>query len=360
MPESETTAPTNLHLSARMTRLYQIIIMLATVAPAMAQVDALPAAERLNGMETVKAFTEASAAIRSSTLTLHDPGERDPMAMATLVAPGIAVAKASDLEGKSSLEAKDERRRPVVVSLDRVDKESDLAILKVEWADGKPITWAEGDPVIGTWVVASTPRIGMVRVGLNAANQRPIDSRGATLGVILQDPPKKKKGCLVADVIPNGAAAKGGMEKDDLIIKANDKIINKRDELGDFLKAQEPGATVKFELKRKSKTIKLEIKLDSPSDLLDKMNRNQQMSGRTSRRKDPFPMILHTDIPVPPESMGSPLVNLEGQAVGILIARADRVTTFALPKSVVMKAVEGKADEEEETPSPEGEGAEEE
>lgn len=351
----------NHHPSIHMTRrpLFQIILALAVAAPALAQVDALPASERLNGMDTVKAFTEASEAIRASTLTLHDPGERDPMAMATLVAPGVAVAKASDLEGKSSIEAKDERRRSVVVTQDRVDKESDLAILKVEWADGKPIAWAESEPAIGTWVVASTPRIGMVRVGLNAANQRPIDSRGATLGVILQDAPKKQKGCLVADVIPDGAAVKGGMEKGDLITKANDQTINKRDELADFLKAQDPGATVKFELKRKGKTVKLEVKLDSPSDLLDKMNRNQQMSGRTSRRKDPFPMILHTDIPVPPESMGSPLVNLDGQAVGILIARADRVTTYALPKDVVVKAIEGKAEEEKETPAPDDAGTEE-
>jgi serine protease Do len=98
---------------------------------------------------------------------------------------------------------------------------------------------------------------------------------------------------------------------------------------------------VKFEVQRKGKPVKLDITLDSPSDVLDKMNRNQQMSGRTSRRKDPFPMILQTDIPVPPESMGSPLLDLEGRAVGILISRTDRVTTYALPKDVVLKVLEG-------------------
>jgi hypothetical protein len=39
--------------------------------------------------------------------------------------------------------------------------------------------------------------------------------------------------------------------------------------------------------------------------------------------------------------MGSPLLDLEGRAVGILISRTDRVTTFALPKDVVLKVVEG-------------------
>lgn len=305
-----------------------------------AQVDALPAAERVNGMETTRAFNAAIASMRASVLTLHDPGQRDPMAMATLVEPGIAVAKASDLEGKSSFEARDERRRVIKVSLDRIDEPSDLAILKVEWEGGKPINWAEQTPELGKWVIASTPRIGMVRVGLHAANMRPIDSRGASLGAMLQDAPKKKKGCLVGDVIPEAAAQKGGMEKGDIIIKAGDKAITKREDLSDYLKEKKPGETIKFEVQRKGKAVKLDITLDSPSDVLDKMNRNQQMSGRTSRRKDPFPMILQTDIPVPPESMGSPLLDLEGRAVGILISRTDRVTTFALPKDVVTKALE--------------------
>jgi hypothetical protein len=321
------------------------IFPLAAIAilssPVSAQVDALPATERVNGMETTRAFNAAIASMRASVLTLHTPGERDPMAMATLVAPGIAVAKASDLEGKSSLEARDERRRVIKVSLDRIDEPSDLAILKVEWENGKPITWAGEIPDLGKWVIASTPRIGMVRVGLHAANMRTIDSRGASLGAMLQDAPKKKKGCLVGDVIPEAAAQKGGMEKGDIIVKADAKAITKREDLSDYLKEKKPGETVKFEVQRKGKPVKLDITLDSPSDVLDKMNRNQQMSGRTSRRKDPFPMILQTDIPVPPESMGSPLLDLEGRAIGILISRTDRVTTYALPKDVVLKVLEG-------------------
>lgn len=324
-----------------MNHLFAVTFLLLAAMPALGQVDALPSNERVNGMETTRAFHDAIASMRSSVLTLHDPGVRDPMAMATLVAPGIAVAKASDLAGKSAFEARDERRRVIKVSLDRVDEPSDLAILKVEWDAGKPVVWADEIPPLGRWVVATTPRVGMVRVGLHAANPRPIDSRGATLGALLQDAPKKQKGCLVGDVIPDAAAQKGGMQKDDIIVKADDKPIAKRDDISEFLKQKKPGDKVTFEVRRKGKTAKLEITLDSPSDVLDKMNRNQQMSGRTSRRKDPFPMILHTDIPVPPESMGSPLLDLNGRAIGILISRTDRVTTYALPKEIVLQVLEG-------------------
>jgi serine protease Do len=314
--------------------------LLAALAwlPATAQ-DYLEPEFRLNGMETVKAFEAARAVLRSSTLTLHEDGGRDPVAMATLVAPGRAVAKASDLEGRGALSARDERRRPHAVAVERVDKASDLAILKVDWPDGKPVEWAGAPPPLGTWVAASTPRIGMLRVGLVSAKARPIDNRGATLGVSIVEEPKVK-GARLAAVIPGGAAEKGGLKKDDIVVKAGDKTIAKRDDLVEFLKAAEPGTVIPFTVRRGKKSETIEITLDSPSDVLDRMNRNQQMSGETSRRKDPFPMIEQTDIPLPPSAMGGPLLDLEGRAVGVLIARADRVTTYALPAATVREVLD--------------------
>ena len=38
-------------------------------------------------------------------------------------------------------------------------------------------------------------------------------------------------------------------------------------------------------------------------------------------------------------AMGAPLLNLEGLALGVNIARSDRVTTFALPHELVTKTI---------------------
>ena len=59
------------------------------------------------------------------------------------------------------------------------------------------------------------------------------------------------------------------------------------------------------------------------------------MSGPVSKRKDNFPMILQHDLPLPKNSMGGPLFNLEGECIGFNIARVDRVTIYALPESQV-------------------------
>jgi S1-C subfamily serine protease len=38
--------------------------------------------------------------------------------------------------------------------------------------------------------------------------------------------------------------------------------------------------------------------------------------------------------------MGGPLINLDGKAIGINVARVDRVTTFALPMEVFLSKVQ--------------------
>ena len=63
------------------------------------------------------------------------------------------------------------------------------------------------------------------------------------------------------------------------------------------------------------------------------------MSGPVSKRKDNFPRILQHDLPLPKEAMGGPLFDLDGDCIGINIARVDRVTTYALPAEVVLARV---------------------
>jgi serine protease Do len=64
-------------------------------------------------------------------------------------------------------------------------------------------------------------------------------------------------------------------------------------------------------------------------------NRNILMSGPISKRRDNFPIILQHDIPLEYNHMGGPVFNLEGECVGINIARVDRVTNYAIPSYLV-------------------------
>ena len=55
------------------------------------------------------------------------------------------------------------------------------------------------------------------------------------------------------------------------------------------------------------------------------------MSGDYSKRRDSFPRVLQTDIPFSARTIGGPLLNLDGECVGMNIARANRAESFAIP-----------------------------
>ena len=83
--------------------------------------------------------------------------------------------------------------------------------------------------------------------------------------------------------------------------------------------------------------MKFRVTLGHRSVTFDLFNRNLQMSGPVSKRKDNFPLIIQHDLPLPKEAMGGPLFDLEGNCIGINIARVDRVTVFSLPAQVAFK-----------------------
>jgi S1-C subfamily serine protease len=51
-------------------------------------------------------------------------------------------------------------------------------------------------------------------------------------------------------------------------------------------------------------------------------------------------MVIQHDVSLPPTAMGGPLLNLDGKALGINVARVDRVTTYALPAKFVREIFE--------------------
>ena len=64
------------------------------------------------------------------------------------------------------------------------------------------------------------------------------------------------------------------------------------------------------------------------------------MGGALSKRAEDFELALQHDTVLEPWQCGGPLINLEGKAVGINIARAGRVASYALPASLVKRVVD--------------------
>jgi len=155
------------------------------------------------------------------------------------------------------------------------------------------------------------------------------------MGVVLSDDNQSEKGILVLEVIPQSAADRAGLKINDRILKIDHRSVRSKQQVNHMMQKKDPGDLLLLHIIRLDEAIELRVTLGHRSVTFDLFNRNLLMSGPTSKRKDNFPRILQHDIPLHRNNMGGPVFNLEGQCVGINIARVDRVTNFALPHTVL-------------------------
>ena len=64
------------------------------------------------------------------------------------------------------------------------------------------------------------------------------------------------------------------------------------------------------------------------------------MGGERSDFRDGFPSVIQTDIALEPEDQGGPVVTLDGEIIGLNIARAGRIKTYTLPSEVILELLE--------------------
>jgi serine protease Do len=74
-------------------------------------------------------------------------------------------------------------------------------------------------------------------------------------------------------------------------------------------------------------------------EVSDPSPRLSQMRGEVSLRAEGFDQAIEHDTALPPWLCGGPLVNLDGKAIGINIARASRVSTYALPARLAKRVL---------------------
>ena len=113
-------------------------------------------------------------------------------------------------------------------------------------------------------------------------------------------------------------------------------------ELQQRVRGHDPGQTLEITLKRKGKELKKTVRLSSPSvviSMVDHSARQQRLGGALSTRISGFPEILQHDTVLRPRDIGGPIVNLDGKVVGINIARAGRIKSYALPADVIRKMI---------------------
>jgi serine protease Do len=302
-------------------------------------IDSLPVEQRRNGRDTLGAFEESSKAGFRSTVRLTSKGRT--LALGTIVtSKGHVITKASSSIGVQEATLADGTNYKIRIM--GIDKETDLALLKMKRAkDLVPVTWAEGnDSGEGSWLVSADPTLKRLKVGVIGAKSRPIDRIGGVIGVILGRDGEEVGGVMIQRIMPLSAGAAAGLENGDIITTVEGQKVTAREKVIELVGANDPGEIVDIQVKRGESLLSFRVTLGHRSVAFQMLDRNARMSGPVSKRKDNFPMVIQHDVSLPPTAMGGPLLNLDGKALGINVARVDRVTTYALPAKVVREIFE--------------------
>ena len=268
------------------------------------------------------------------------------VAFGTAVSKDTLLTKASEIEARSfQVELTDGSY--VDGKVLNTFKRYDLALVQVPVENLAPIELqSESQELsLGTFLASVGTSKEPTAIGLISVKSRELESDKGFLGVLLD---KVDDGIIIRQVVPRSPARRAGLRPDDIIVKVENET---HEELLDMIKSvgsHPPNEEIELLVRRGDEEITIAAKLGRrPQGRLDAMNR---MGGELSGTRSGFPLALQHDCPIEPTACGGPLVNLDGEVVGINIARAGRIKTYALPVGVIAELLEAATPETQAAP----------
>ncbi len=223
------------------------------------------------------------------------------------------------------------------------DDATDLVLLRLGQSQVKAAPIPDGlsdhsdAPAAGSFIAATAPTaasgsvvgVGVVGSAVHATKRRAY----GYLGVVVTGRPSEQP--RIESVSPGGAADRAGLEAEDLIVGFGEAEIDERSEFRKELRESRPGQAIAVVVLRDGEEVELELILDARPDTAFEETGHVAYLTETSVRKGSFEGVFRHDTHVPHDQCGGPLVGLDGQVVGMNIARVDRTGSLALTPSTL-------------------------
>jgi len=291
--------------------------------------------------EELKLYAGAAESSNQSVVAVRDGGKL--LCLGTIMSSdGYILTKASEMEGAIEPEVILPGGRRLASRELAVDHSFDLMLLKVDATDLKPARFRQDPIPAGQLALVQDARgKALMPTVVSVVAHTMEGAKKAFLGV---EPRPDANGVRIRRVIPGGAADRNGLQADDIVMTVSGADVHSPDDLISRIGSFKPGDRISIRYMREDKIRTMEIVLTSrftnETPLLPLYNRPELMGQFASTHSGGFPRALQIDADVYPTKVGGPLLDLEGQAIGVVIARADRFPTFAIPADAVQTVFE--------------------
>ncbi|MCU0710640.1 MAG: PDZ domain-containing protein [Pirellula sp.] len=276
--------------------------------------------------QTLRAFRDSVGNAWKSTVQILN-GNRQVALGAIVHSGGWIVSKSSEVPDQCEVKLFDGTKAIGSTVLRKVDL--DLAILKIEREGLQPVVLnPKVDVPLGGWLVSTNIRSTPLNVGVLSVTKRNVPSERPVLGLRLGEAPAGQNGALIESVVDGGGADRAGVQVGD-VIKAVDGVeLPNRARVLDHLRSITAGqhATLTCDRDGRKMTFRAQM-MDLTSSLFD--STEMEVNGEISSRATGFKNVMQHDTVLLPHQCGGPIVDIDGNFVGLNIARGGRVVSLA-------------------------------
>lgn len=288
-----------------------------------------------NHYSTLRAYREAIGDQWKATVQILDADRQ--LALGTIVrSDGWITTKSTEIPSTTvDVRLHDGTRAAGKVKIRRPD--IDLALVKIERNDLPTIRWSTNTEVpLGGWLASADSRALPLALGVVSVRNRTVQQESAVLGVQLA---ARTDSPSVSAVVAGSGADAAGIREGDVILELDDKPIKNTQEALEYLKSVPAGNRIRVVVQRNENKVPLIAQMmDLSRSLLDPTE--MEVNGRISARSTGFRDVIQHDTVLAPNDCGGPLIDVDGNVVGINIARAGRVCSYALPARVVAPSID--------------------
>jgi S1-C subfamily serine protease len=304
-------------------------------------------------LQTLALFAPAIESAGDCVVEIRDGNSA--VLLGTIVdSDGWIVTKASDLPATPRVYLPDGRIFRAHVA--GKDAATDLALLKVNvtgltaarlTSASSSAASSRGAMPVGEWLAALTANPNQPAVGVVSHIARHIPETFAHFEgeqkIVLGVGFSGANSLVITQITKGMPAEAAGMKAGDEVFELNGKPVATHEEFVTLLKKAKPGDTLSIMVHRAGKDLEVKPTIGqarSTTQTASSIGEADNVAGgKLSKRRTNFPLALQTDAAIWADQCGGPLINLQGQTIGVTIARYDRVCTFALPAELVRATV---------------------